>query len=99
MSNIELRDLSLDAKLRMDLNFNICQPETNEKKHSTDDLGIKSTHVINLGENAHAIGSSEHVCLPTVFEGKITHERKVLQKEKLTNMGKLSLLCNSSVEK
>lgn len=92
----------------MDLNFNICQPDTNEKKHSTDDLRIKSTHVINLGENAHAIGtqngkkefgSSEHVCLPTVFEGKITHERKVLQKEKLTNMGKLSLLCNSSVEK
>lgn len=79
----------------MDLNFNICQPDTNEKKHSTDDLGIKSTHVINLGENAHAIGtqngrkefgSSEHVCLPTVFEGKITHERKALQKEKLTNM-------------
>lgn len=89
----------------MDLNFNICQPDTNEKKHSTDDLGIKSTHVINLGENAHAIGtqngkkefgSSEHVCLPTVFEGKIT---QLLQKEKLTNMGKLSLLYNSSVEK
>ncbi|PFX26263.1 uncharacterized protein LOC111329186 [Stylophora pistillata] len=95
LSDNELRDLSLDAKLGMDLNFNICQQDTDENKRSTHGHGIKSANVINLGENVQAVGtqngknefgSSEHVSLPTVFEGKITHERKVSQQEKLTNV-------------
>lgn len=70
----------------MDLNFNICQLDINEKKYFIDDFGIKLIYVINLGENVYVIGiqngkkefgSLEYVCLFIVFEGKIIYERKV----------------------
>ena len=34
-------------------------------------------------------GSAERLALPTVFEGKITRERKVSKHEKLSTMGKI----------
>ena len=93
-----LHDSSFRIKLAMELNSSNYVQIGDEKRRSND----AREHIENNSANARTtpslsetrgewrgFGSAEHLALPTVFEGKITKERKVSTQEKLSTIGKI----------
>jgi len=89
---------SFRTNLAMELNSTNYVQSCDEKKRSNDkrkEIETTSTNVQTRpplsetrGERT-GFGSTEHLALPTVFEGKITKERKVSEHEKLSTIGKI----------
>lgn len=78
------------------MEFNSCSHVQNgeETKRSKEEIEMNSSSLImkpaiseTKNERTFSFGSTEHLALPTVFEGKITNERKI--SEKLSTVGKL----------
>lgn len=95
---------SFRAKLGMELNSRSHVKNGEEAKRSNDvgkDFEINSSNLImkpasseTKNERTFSFGSTENLTLPTVFEGKITNERKVSQHEKLSTIGKFLFIIN-----
>lgn len=92
-----LHNNSFRTRLAMELNSPNYVQTGREKKRSNDackDLETNSANVIMRPSSSETknqrtdFGSTEHLALPTVFEGKITMERKVSKQEKLSTIGK-----------
>ena len=95
-----LHNSSLRIKLAaMELNSSNYIHTGDEKRRSNDareDMENNSAANVrtrpSLSETRverRGFGSAEHLALPTVFEGKITKERKVFKHEKLSTIGKI----------
>lgn len=82
----------------MELNSTNYVQIDDEKKSSNDECKEIETNSANVltrpslyetrGERT-GFGSTEHLALPTVFEGKITKKRKVSEHGKLSTSGKI----------
>ena len=93
-----LHNNSFRIKLAMEPNSSNYVQTGDEKRRSDDvreDIENNSANVPtrpSLSETSgerRGFGSAEHLALPTVFEGKITKERKVSKHEKLSTIGKI----------
>lgn len=91
-----LQNSSFKAKLAMELHSHGHVQNGEVAKRANDvlkDLEVDSSNVTKeaalLGTKNERtdFGSTEHLALPTVFEGKITKEKKVTKQEKMSNIG------------
>lgn len=93
-----LHNSSFRTKLAMDNSSSYVQTREEKKRSNNarkDPVETNSANVLtrrSLFETKSRrtdFGSTEHLPLPTVFEEKITKERKVSKHEKLSTIGKI----------